>query len=362
MFECKKQIQKTAGKIHIASTLVLAAGITAAFSYAAVHAISIPDVASNIIPIIHSQPQTLSISWVGDMVPTENDAYNAHVFDAVAPYIQQSDLTIGNVEGTFAGENRYPKCSLEQNGCFSFRGNDTFLDSLTNAGFDMVSFVNNHSLDFGKEGLQDTEAIADTHALSYISQLHPTREFIVKNFHIGVLGISSSPPDHRVSDYAYIANTIADLKTRNDVVILIMHAGAEGASKTIVPGATEYQGNENRGDVEKIAHTAIDAGADLVLGSGPHVLRKIETYQDGLIAYSLGNFEGGNGKLVTKGILGTSGILNVTISKKDAIDPTKNIAPSYTFTSIALSRDGVPAIDPADTGKNLVEELNATNN
>lgn len=358
MFECKKQIQKTAGgtagKIHIASTLVLAAGITAAFSYAAVHAISIPDVLPGALPIIHSQPQTLTISWVGDMVPTENDTYNAHVFDAVAPYIRMSDIAIGNVEGTFAGENRYPKCSLEQNGCFSFRGNESFLESLTNAGFDMVSFVNNHSLDFGKEGLEDTEAIADARALPYISQLHPTREFVVKNFHIGVLGISSSPPDHRVSDYTYIANTIADLKTRNDVVILIMHAGAEGANKTIVPGTTEYQGDENRGDVEKIAHTAIDAGADLVFGSGPHVLRKIETYRDGLIAYSLGNFEGGNGKLVTKGILGTSGILNVTISKKHA---RSDITVSYTFTSIALSRDGVPALDPTDAGKNLIDEL-----
>lgn len=348
------------GKIHIASTLVLAAGITAAFSYAAVHAISIPDFISNAVPdsilITHHTPETITISWVGDMVPTENDVYNAHVFDAVAPYIETSDLALGNVEGTFAGGNRYPKCAVEQNGCFSFRGDESFLESLQNAGFDMVSFVNNHSLDFGKEGLEDTEALTDAHALPYISQLHPTREFVVKNFHIGVLGISSSPPEHLITDYEYIARTVADLKTRNDVVILIMHAGAEGADKTIVPDAVEYQGDENRGDVEKIAHTAIDAGTDLVFGSGPHVLRKIETYKNGLIAYSLGNFEGGNGKLVTKGILGTSGILNVRISKNNDRAITIQDTP-YTFTSISLSRDGIPSFDSTEAGKNLIEEL-----
>ena len=77
-----------------------------------------------------------------------------------------------------------------------------------------------------------------------------------------------------------------------DIVVAFFHAGAEGADKSHVPNGPESAFGEYRGDSRRFARVAIDAGADLVLGSGPHVLRGLELYKNRLIAYSLGNLAG----------------------------------------------------------------------
>ena len=73
-------------------------------------------------------------------------------------------------------------------------------------------------------------------------------------------------------------------------VIVSFHGGAEGLQALHTPNKAELFMNENRGDVRRFAHAVVDAGADIVLGSGPHVVRGMEIYKDRLIAYSLGNF------------------------------------------------------------------------
>lgn len=313
-------------------------------------------IAPNILsftPLTHERSDTLSISFVGDMVPTENDAYNFAAFQNVAAELSTADLTIGNFEGTLALPERVGKCDTSSPKCFAFRGNISFVESLKTAGFDFVSLVNNHSLDFGTEGVSDTEYTLTQAGLSFVSPLNQTKEFVIKNMKVGIVGVSSGPVGHKLTDYEYIKSTVADLKTRNDFVILIFHGGAEGADKTAVPGTEEFVGTENRGNVELLAHTAIDAGADLVLGSGPHVLRKLETYNGKLIAYSLGNFVGGNKKLNTRGILGTSGILNVTLSK--------DTRAAFTLTSVSLSPEGVPSPDLTNQGLQLINSLTFLN-
>ena len=66
--------------------------------------------------------------------------------------------------------------------------------------------------------------------------------------------------------------------------------GGESGKGYLIPGGMEFFGTEKRGDVVKFSHACIDAGADLVLGHSPHILRKIEVYRNKLIVYSLGNF------------------------------------------------------------------------
>jgi hypothetical protein len=75
-----------------------------------------------------------------------------------------------------------------------------------------------------------------------------------------------------------------------DIVVVSFHGGAEGTGAQHVPAQTEIYAGEKRGNLPAFAHTAIDAGADLVLGHGPHVMRGMEIYKDRLINYSLGNF------------------------------------------------------------------------
>lgn len=298
------------------------------------------------IPFIEKD-KDIVIGFVGDMAPADS-TYNETVFADVSKYLEVPDLMIGNLEGTFANEFRTSKCIYIEFMCFAFRGDRNFADALKEAGFDFISLVNNHSFDFGETGLKDTTDELDRVGIPYITQQKPTASLLVRGKKIGILGLSSTKPAETISDYTFITNTVTKLKSENDFVIVVFHGGAEGANKTEVPKQIEYMGNENRGDVQKVAYTAIDAGADVVLGSGPHVLRKIENYNGKLIAYSLGNFVGGNGKMVTRGLLGISGILFTTLSEEK---------PITTFTSVRLTPNGIPHIDESGQGRALLESL-----
>ena len=136
----------------------------------------------------------------------------------------------------------------------------------------------------------------------------------VNGIRLAIVGFSPyrwSPP---LLDRAAAARIIRRADRGADVVIALIHAGAEGASKVHVHYGSEYAYGENRGDVRHFAHTVIAAGADLVLGSGPHVIRGIERFHDRLIAYSLGNFAGFH-TLGTGGTTALSGILRLRIDR-----------------------------------------------
>ncbi len=298
--------------------------------------------------IFPTSTRSLSIGWVGDMVPAESDVFNNSVFSSVAPFTRLPSLMIGNLEGTFAQETRASKCVYLGTQCHAFRGGISFAYALKDAGFDIVSLVNNHSYDFGDEGLSDTEDALTQAGIPFISQTHPTASLVVQGKRIGILGVSFTPPSSTITDYNFITREIASLKQKNDIVILVFHGGAEGSDKTVVTGSYEYLGSENRGNVQLVAHTAIDAGADIVLGSGPHVLRKIEYYNNKPIIYSAGNFVGGNERLQTKGFLGVSALF--TIEQKEGSSPVS-------VHSVVLSKEGVPFIDPLEQGKSLIESL-----
>jgi poly-gamma-glutamate capsule biosynthesis protein CapA/YwtB (metallophosphatase superfamily) len=255
---------------------------------------------------------------------------------------------IGNLEGTFALPDRPDKCIYLTSMCHAFRGDPSFATAIKHAGFDFVSLVNNHSYDFGEEGLRDTENTLSALGIPFISPTRQSTSITVKGKKIGILGLSSTEPTKTITDYTFIEREVTRLSKENDFVIVIFHGGSEGSDKTQVPGTTEYLGTENRGDVQRVAHIAVDAGADLVLGSGPHVLRKIELYKHTPIAYSLGNFVGGK-HLVTSGVLGVSGIFTATLERDT---PT-----TYDFTSVLLSRDGIPSIDSTKQAKQLIDSL-----
>ncbi len=290
----------------------------------------------------------ITIGWVGDMVPSIDPDYNYRAFATVQQELEKPDLMIGNLEGTFAAADRMDKCIYLSSMCHAFRGDASFAYSLKDAGFDFVSLVNNHSYDYFSEGLADTEAVLNEVGIPYISPTNPSTSIVVKGKKVGILGLSSTEPARTITDYDFITREVTKLTETNDFVIVIFHGGAEGVDKTDVLGVNEYVGSEDRGNVQQVAYTAIDAGADLVLGAGPHVLRKIEVYNGAPVAYSLGNFVGG-GRLVVRDILGVSGILTATLEKGT---PT-----TYDFTSVLLTADGLPTLDLFEQGKRLIESL-----
>jgi hypothetical protein len=114
------------------------------------------------------------------------------------------------------------------------------------------------------------------------------------------------------------------------------------------PG-TEWFLGENRGNSIAFTHAVVDAGADLVVGSGPHVLRGMEWYRGRLIAYSLGNFVGYH-TLNTEGVTGVTGILQVTLGHRGEL-----VAGDLVPLTIAGS--GIPRPDPASAAHGLVRKL-----
>jgi poly-gamma-glutamate capsule biosynthesis protein CapA/YwtB (metallophosphatase superfamily) len=162
----------------------------------------------------------------------------------------------------------------------------------------------------------------------------------VKGVKVAVLGFSSYAWSQSIVDIEAGAALVRKAKGRAELVVVQMHAGGEGADKTHVRPGTEMFLGENRGDPIKFARAVVDAGADLVVGHGPHVMRGMEFYKGKLIAYSLGNFAGYKA-LTTTGVVGVGGVLKVTL-RKDG---------SYVTGSLVPTRMVAPGLPRMDAGK-----------
>jgi len=161
------------------------------------------------------------------------------------------------------------------------------------AGFDVMSVANNHASDFGEIGRASTRRSLDSlgikHAGSDRAQ-YSTTYLESKGSTVAFIGFAHNNISPNVNDLATARRLVQEADKKADIVVVSFHGGAEGTGAQNVPRRTELFFGEQRGNLPMFAHTVIDAGADLVLGHGPHVLRGMEIYKDRLIAYSLGNF------------------------------------------------------------------------
>ena len=173
----------------------------------------------------------------------------------------------------------------------------------------------------------------------------------VRGVRVAVVGMSPYSGAASVNDLSGARRLVQRAAGEADLVIVVMHIGAEGSDKTHTPRGPESAFGEARGNPRAFAHAVIDAGADLVLGSGPHVIRGIERYKDRLIAYSLGDFAGW-GNFGLGGNLSLSGLLTVKI------DDTGRILGGR-WLSVTLGSPGVPRADPSNASAHLVRRLSA---
>lgn len=251
-------------------------------------------------PTPTAKKDTITFAFTGDiMLGTtfpEGGAYlpaneGKNLFDACKDILQRVDVAAGNCEGTIATGGTAKKCGNPAL-CYAFRQPPYMAKRFAEAGFDVLNLANNHSNDFGETGIQQTIKNLTDEGISVmgLAKEAPTTIIERDGLKIGFAGFAPSRKALDINDYALLTKTVKDLKSKCDIVIVSMHGGAEGASCTTVPKKTEMFHGENRGDVYKFAHTAIDAGADVVWGHGPHVPRPMEVYKDRLIMYSLGNF------------------------------------------------------------------------
>ncbi|RDC54429.1 CapA family protein [Pedobacter chinensis] len=242
---------------------------------------------------------TITITAVGDLMlgsafpSTVNlppdDAINS--FQAVDSLLK-GDIVFGNLEGCFLNSGNSTKCKgVDPNSCYAFRMPERYAGIYKKAGFNVLSIANNHVGDFDSRGRKNTARILDSLQIHYAGQLNKPFEIFEKD-NVKYAFCAFAPNENTVSinkiDSAKAL--VTRLKAEADIVIVSFHGGGEGAKFEHVPRKNEIFYKENRGNVYAFAHAVIDAGADVVLGHGPHVTRAVEVYKNKFIAYSLGNF------------------------------------------------------------------------
>jgi Bacterial capsule synthesis protein PGA_cap len=273
----------------------------------------------------------------------------ATYFDPVAGELK-GDVVFGNLEGTLTDVSEDVKCAGAKPGtCYAFRAPPEYATYLSEAGFNVMSLANNHSYDFGEAGQQETVESLYRAGIEPVGIPGRTVFVEVDGSKVAFLGFASYDYTNSLTDLEAARALIRKARKRAEIVVVVNHAGAEGADALHVTGETEIYLGEDRGNPEEFAHMAVQAGADLVLGSGPHVLRGMEIYRGRLVAYSLGNFSGFH-NFGLEGVLSETVVLHATLAPDGAFR-------SGRLASVRMIEAGQPVPDPEGAGAALVEEL-----
>jgi hypothetical protein len=303
-------------------------------------------------PRPHRTPRarTLTIGWVGDVTPGSQYGLPAAdgraLFANVRRALREPDLMVANLEGTL-GTSGVAKCPPGTANCFAFQAPPANARALSDAGIDLVNLANNHSFDYGPEGQRQTLMALTAGHVAFTGLPGNVRVLERRGVRVAFVGFSTYRWAPSMDEpYALIDQA----KAIADVVVVLFHAGAEGSDRTAVPLGRETAFGEDRGDTRAFAHAVIDAGADVVLGSGPHVIRGMETYKGRLIAYSLGNFAGA-GNFASGGTLSVSGLLTVRVDRRGRMR-------NGWWHGMTLDGSGAPRAD-AGASRALVAQLSA---
>jgi poly-gamma-glutamate capsule biosynthesis protein CapA/YwtB (metallophosphatase superfamily) len=318
-----------------------------------------PATAPQAPPLPASTHPGLTLAAVGDtMLGTdypENilpDDDGLSFLDAVTPILSSADVAFGNLEGVLQDGGEPVKQCKDKRICFLFRTPTRYANYLKLAGFDVMSLANNHARDFGEEGRSSSMAALDAEGIHHSGREGTVASFIANGRRVAMVAFAPNVGSNSLNDPQIALPLVADLAAKHDIVIVSFHGGAEGNGAEVLPFAREIFAGEDRGDVVEFAHAMIDAGADIVLGHGPHVVRPIEIYHDRLIAYSLGNFATYYG-ISVEGIRGIAPILLVTLD-----DEGKFV--SGRIQSTIQIRPAGPAPDPDKGVIRLLQTLTTT--
>jgi poly-gamma-glutamate capsule biosynthesis protein CapA/YwtB (metallophosphatase superfamily) len=246
-----------------------------------------------------TKKDTVTVIGVGDMMMGSNypNDYSLPPNDGlqlmkeVEPILKNADVTFGNLEGVLLNKGGIAKTCRDPKVCYVFRSPEKYVQNLVNAGFDVMSLANNHSGDFGDLGKKNSiKTLEDAGILQAGQVTKPYVIFEKQGIKYGMAAFAPNTGCANINDILEAKRIIARLDSTTDIVIVSFHGGAEGPQHEHVPRKKEIFYGENRGDVYQFAHQLIDAGADIVLGHGPHVTRAVEVYKNKFIAYSMGNF------------------------------------------------------------------------
>jgi len=309
-----------------------------------------------------STTTNLSIVAVGDLMIGTNfpsDAYlpprdGAEIFSQIKTQLSDANVTFGNLEGVILTGD-YPttkKCQNPKN-CYAFKMPDHYVAHFKDAGFDLLSIANNHINDFGEVGIRNTTKLLQDAGIHFAGVTdYPTTIFEVHDLTIGFCAFSPNRGTVSINDLAVAKKIVQDLESKVDVVVVSFHGGGEGLAHQHITKQTEIYLGEDRGNPYQFARDMIDAGADVILGHGPHVTRAIDLYKNKFIAYSLGNFST-YARFNLQGKKGISPLLNINVDENgDFVDGK--------IVSVKLIGEGIPVIDDTQQALLTIQDLIAT--
>lgn len=308
-----------------------------------------------------NHPKALTVVAVGDIMMGTTYPVNIlppddgeGMFRAVGKEFQGTDMVFGNLEGVLCDEGQSVKCKVPLSGnCFEFLMPARYSSHLREAGFTVLNIANNHSLDFGLEGGECTVRNLQSAGIQATGG-ETIASFRKGDRRIAVVGFSykPSPQAHSITDIQQAQQIVGELKKSHDIIIVSFHGGSEGKNALHIPHKEEIFLTENRGNVVAFSRAVIDAGADMVIGHGPHVLRAMEVYKGKLIAYSLGNF-------LTYALFNLKGPNSLSIIMKVRIDGATGNFLEGRLVPVHLTNGGIPEIDCSGEAINLMKKLTA---
>lgn len=309
----------------------------------------------------HKEP--ITIAAVGDIMlgsPYPNESRmppndGVDLLKAVTPILAAADIAFGNLEGPIVDGGLSTKCKPGSTRCFAFRMPLRYGKYLKAAGFDVMSLANNHAGDFGDVGRSSTRRVLDEQGIKHAGSdkaSFSTTILDIKGQRVAFIGFAHNNLTPNVNDLENARRLVTEAVKRADIVVVSFHGGAEGTDAQNVPKRTEFFAGETRGNLPLFSRTVIDAGADLVLGHGPHILRGMEIYKDRLVAYSLGNF-------CTYGWFQLAGETALTAILEVKLAPDGRFVTGKIHAGRQEGR-GIPVLDPTGTSIRTIRDLSNT--
>ena len=268
-------------------------------------------------------PDSIVVVGVGDLMLGTNYPHKyllppdngKKLMAAVHPFMRDADVVFGNLAGPILDTGGKRKHCIDSDNCFAFRTPEKVAKSLLDCHFDVLNIGNNHINDFGRPGIENTIKFLKKHQLHFAGlDSIPYTTFQKDGVRYGFAAFT--PYDTitvNMNDSTRVKQIIQYLDQQSDVVIVSIRAGGEGSNYQRVTKKKEYFAGENRGNIYAFAHHAIEQGADIIFGHGPHVSRAIEVYKNRFIAYSLGNFCTYSG-IYRKGVSGMAPLVRVIVN------------------------------------------------
>lgn len=273
----------------------------------------------------------------------------------LAALLKSGDIVFANYEGTIHGLAGPAKRCNDPRLCYVFRSPPFHAETLKRLGFNLVSLANNHSGDFGDPG---RVATFETFRRIGVAAAGPDRDGMRSTVvrlrdgtRVGFAAFGHNPGLLWLTDIKRAQEVVRELRGASDIVLISVHAGAEGANALRVTRATENFVGENRGNVWQFAHAVVDAGADIVIGHGPHVPRAVEFYRGKFIAYSLGNFWT-YGRFNLRPPANLAPVVDIEVDKRGTVHAVR-------IHSAVQDMPGVPRLDPDRAAARLIARLTA---